>query len=112
MTDNIQHKVNAAMDSLDGLHPAEPKPFLLTRIHALMQRDPEQNIWQRISAYIKKPAVAICSVVILLALNITLFSSSNFSILKQSASKRIASSNKYDFAINVSGIYDTENQEP
>ena len=100
------------MESLDGIIPAEPTPFLATRIYAVLHRVPVANIWQRVSAYIKKPAVAVCSVMLLLILNIALFSSAGFSFSKQSAAKRIASSNKYDFAINAEGIYDTENQEP
>ena len=112
MTDKINHKVNAALESLDGIIPAEPQPFLLTRVNAfLRQRESAPNIWQRAAGYIKRPAVAACSVAVLLALNIFLFSTSNFSIAKESTAKRIATS-KYDFAINVAGIYDTENQEP
>ncbi len=112
MTDKINHKVNAAMESLDGIVPAEPQPFLLTRVNAfLRQRESSANIWQRAAGYIKRPAVAACAVALLLALNIFLFSSSKFSITKESTAKRIASS-KDDFAINVTGIYDTENQEP
>ena len=112
MNDKINNKINTAMESLNGIIPAEPTPFLATRIFALLRRAPAANVWQRVSAYIKKPAVAVCSVMLLLFLNIALFSSPGFSILKQSAAKRIASSNKYDFAINAEGIYDTENQEP
>jgi anti-sigma-K factor RskA len=108
MTDKISNKVNTALDSFDGILQAEPKPFLLTRIHAALSRETPQSIWQQAAGFIKKPAVAACSIVLLLALNIALFSARNSAAKNDSVAGRIASS-KYDFSINVAGIYDTEN---
>ena len=110
MKDKINHKIGTTLQSIDGIQPAEPKPFLLTRVNALL-RSEKPTIWSAIAAYIQRPAVAICSVTALLIINIAVMKTNNYFTAKNNVTKRIASS-KYDFSVNVSGIYDMENQEP
>jgi len=109
MNDKINFKVNAALESLDGMSQAEPKPFLLTRILALQKRGGRVTAWQRIAEYIKRPVVAIPAVLFLLGLNIAVFSMKNISFKDNTTAK--SAQGKYDFAINADGIYDSENQE-
>lgn len=106
MKDNINFKVNAALESLDGMSQAEPKPFLLTRILALQKQAGRVTVWQQIAAYIKRPVVAIPAVLFLLGLNIAVFSLKNISFKDNTVAPA-----KNDFAINAAGIYDSENQE-
>ncbi|MEJ7610289.1 MAG: hypothetical protein WKF88_03815 [Ferruginibacter sp.] len=111
MHDKITQKIAAVMNSLDGMQPAEPQPYLLTRLKARLECAPEQSTWSAITAFIKTPAVAFVSVLLLLLLNIAVFSAGGFFPGK----KNISANNipaKYDFTVNVSGIYDIENQEP
>ncbi len=109
MKDKIDLKVNAALESIDGISQAEPQPFLLTRILALQKRAGRITVWQQIAAYIKRPVVAIPAVLFLLGLNIAVFSMKNISFKDNAAAK--SGQTKYDFAINADGIYDSENQE-
>ena len=111
MDDKIKHKISAAMNSLEGMSPAEPRPYLLTRINAQLGSAPGSSIWSAITAFIRKPAVAFVSILLLVILNIVVFSAGDLLAGK----KNISASNipqAYDFSLNVSGFYDPENQEP
>lgn len=99
------------MESLDGMTPADPKPFLLTRLNAALQQGEDQGIWAVATAFLKRPAVAIVTILLLLILNIAVFSAGGFLQGKENITANSVS-DKYDFSINVSGIYDSENQEP
>lgn len=111
MDDTIRKKVLTTMESFDGMTQADPKPFMLTRINAALQRGEDQSIWEAVTAFLKRPTVAIVSVLLLLILNIAVFSVSGFFRGNESISVNTVSA-KYDFSVNVSGIYDSENQEP
>jgi hypothetical protein len=104
------YKTVKALESLDDIQQAAPMPFLLTRINAAMlNRNIDDSIWSRIAMVIKKPAVAFCALLMLLIVNIIVIKKND------PFSKNIAGSAapaKYDFAINVSAVYDTENMEP
>ncbi len=114
MNDNIKNKINNTLQSLNGLTPAEPKPFLLTRVHALISKEAgqENSTWSQVATFIKRPAVATFAVLLVVAVNVAAFTGSGFFATKNSPAKRVASTSRYDFSINVSGIYDIENQEP
>lgn len=111
MSDIFDDKIDAALKSLDGMAKASPKPFLLTRLHAGMNRAAPETVWSQIAFYLKKPIV--CAAVLLLLLFV------NFIVIKKINTRgdieniaKNAGSQKYDFAINVSVLYDIENQEP
>ena len=110
MNENINTRIDRAMESLDGISAAEPKPFLLTRVNSALQRNVLSGKWSAIAAFLRRPAVAAGMIFLLLLLNIAILNAGNFTSQKDTA-KRTAVT-KYDFAINVSGIYDTENNEP
>ncbi len=111
MSDIFDDKIDATLKSIDGLAKASPKPFLLTRINAGLNNTAKETVWSQIAFYLKKPVV--CGLVILILLFV------NFIVIKKINNKseienlaKSATSPKYDFAINVSVLYDIENQEP
>lgn len=108
MNKNINDRINAAMESIEGIEQAEPKPFLLTRINAAMQESSAGSTWAQVASFLKRPAVAIFSGAVILLLNIYAFNSNGlFSSAKDMAKSTKAA--KYDFTtINVY----TEIQEP
>ena len=113
MSDQINKKIEETLASIDGISAAEPKPFLLTRVNAALQKkmNNDQSIWSNIAAVLKKPAIAFSVLILIVFTNIAVLSG-NGSFLQKKNSQVLSSTTKYDFAINVSGIYDIENQEP
>ena len=109
----MNDKIEEILKSIDGIEKATVKPFLLTRVNARIKAAnalPE-NIWYRIAFYLKKPSVAFAAVLLLVLINIFVIKSNNQRRdLENTAKNKI--SQKYDFAINVSVLYDLENQEP
>lgn len=112
MAHDINKRTEAAMHSIDGIMQAEPRPFLLTRINAAMQSSMQKNTWMEIAGFLKRPAVAITTGAVVLLLNAFAFKTELSSHSKDAVAKNLRAA-KYDFTnINVSGIYDTEIQEP
>jgi uncharacterized protein YybS (DUF2232 family) len=109
--DDINKKVAASLESLDGISRATPAPFLLTRINAKLNSQEAPNFWSRAGAILSRPKVAGIGMMVFLLMNIFVINS-----LKKNntptALTQGTSITRYDFAINVSSIYDIENQEP
>ena len=111
MRDILNDKIDAALKSIDGLAKASPKPFLLTRINAGLNNAVAETVWSQIAFYLKKPLVAGFAILLLIFVNIIAIKS----IKNRSETENIAkaaTAQKYDFAINVSVLYDIENHEP
>ncbi len=110
---NINKKTADALNSIAGIVPAMPAPFLLTRLHAAMHRISENDatVWSKIALFLKRPAVAFTILLVLICVNIFVLNSNGFLSSKKNVVSKV-NSNGYDIAINVTSIYDTENQEP
>ncbi len=111
MNDKINSRIDLTMQSIDGIEKACPKPFLLTRINAALAGNPSDTVWSNIAYYFKKPGIAAFAILLLILINIFVIKTSNATPDKDSVSLRTGPQ-KYDFAINVSVVYDIENQEP
>lgn len=112
MNDHTNKKIEDAMASIDGITPAEPKPFLLTRLNAAIRKSAtaDRTVWGSIAAVIKKPVVAFAALAVVVFVNAVAISNNSASG-KQGVTAR-STNTKYDFAVNVGSIYDTENTEP
>lgn len=69
---NIQQQINEALQSLDGIAPASPRAYLLTRIQARLSSSTAQSSWETIAQFISRPIVMVASVVFLLSLNLSI----------------------------------------
>ena len=65
---DIQNQVQATIDSLDGIVSATPGPFFFTRVQARLYKT-EKNVWEKLSGFIARPAVAIAMVTVFLLMN-------------------------------------------
>ncbi len=65
--ENIHNKVDNTLNSLDGVQRAAPAPFFFTRLQARLQE--KENIWEKISLIVKRPAVAFATIAFVLVLN-------------------------------------------
>jgi hypothetical protein len=110
MNKNINELIEEALDSVDHLKRATPRPFLLTRIHARMNRE-TASVWERTGKLISRPAVAFTGLCILLLINITVIISNKTSN-EATATDQVMQSSGDEFSYTVSTIYDNENAQP
>ncbi len=111
MSDIFNDKIDTTLKSIDGITKASPKPFLLTRVNAALNNTATESVWSQIAFYLKKPLVAGFAIFILVLVNIIVIKSINGDTEADNIAKSVTSQ-KYDFAINVSVLYDIENPEP
>lgn len=108
-SDHINKLIEETINSFDGASKAAPRPFLLTRVLAKLNREPEvKNMWSRAVTFMSRPAIALTAALLIIALNTTI-------IIRNTRTENVAAnvnSSKDEYAINVISIYDTENQEP
>ena len=69
---NIEQRVEEALNSLDGIRQATPAPFLYTRLKLRLEQ-PGKTVWENISLFISRPAMAFATICIVLLLNMTVF---------------------------------------
>jgi type IV secretory pathway component VirB8 len=65
---DIQKKVQEAMDSLNGIQRAEPQPYFYTRLIAKLQRN-ERTIWETTGSFLARPVVAVAGLCFILVMN-------------------------------------------
>ncbi|HEY8660001.1 MAG TPA: hypothetical protein VIL78_13285 [Hanamia sp.] len=109
MQEKINKKIEDAMHSIDGIKKTSPSPFFFTRLEARMQK--EKNIWEKITSFITKPAIAFACICLVIMINtFVIFSSSkeNNSIAQQT--NELATVDEYS-QLNAT-IYDFENTKP
>ena len=61
-------RIDAILESLDGMERAMPAPFLHTRIMARMQRE-QSGGWSKAMYFLARPAVALSMSMLLILLN-------------------------------------------
>ncbi|HMU09836.1 MAG TPA: hypothetical protein PKC54_07530 [Ferruginibacter sp.] len=108
--EHINKLVEEALESVDQAGRAEARPFLLTRIHARMNKETE-SVWEKAGWFIGRPAVAFSGLcmIILINLAVLLFNQSSNTA---SSAEQVAQSPTDEFSYSVATIYDTENTQP
>lgn len=102
---HIQQLAEDALSSIDDIQRAQPKPYLLTRINARMDKGPS-SAWEQAGRFITRPIVAfaLCSLIL-----------ANFVwvLVSQPSQPRTeqVQNGQDDFSYTVATIYDTENTE-
>ena len=108
--EHINKLIEEALGSVDDIGRAEPKPFLLTRINARMNRGIE-SFWEKAGWCIGRPAGAFTGLCMIILINamVIMFNKSSDSgtIADQSAQTQVD-----EFSYAVATIYDNENTQP
>ncbi len=88
----------------------DASPYLLTRLHARLNRTEETGVLARMILWISRPAVALSMLLMILACNGWAIASK----YKHEQRNSTASNGGYreDFASTLVSVYDYENQEP
>ena len=84
---NIERQIEDALNSINGINKATPKPYLLTRINARLN-NPVKSNWENASVFISRPSVMALGLCLVLAVNagvILLNTSLNKTVAERSA---------------------------
>jgi hypothetical protein len=105
----INKNVDAALNSLDKMERASPRPFLFTRLEARMQN--ERNIWSKVSAFVARPVVAFACMCFVLVINaMVIFISNNSGGALSQPGSELATADEYSQVSST--IYEFENAKP
>ncbi len=109
MNQQLNKEIDKAMQSLDGIEKASPRPFFFTRLEARMQR--EKSRWEAISSFLAKPVVAFASICLIVMINAAvIFSSSNSKNSTDQQNTELATADEYN---SVSApLYEYVNSTP
>jgi len=104
----LEQEVEKTLNSLEGMHSASPGPFFFTRVQARLYKS-ELNIWERISAFIARPVIAMAVILSIVLMNSVVF-------LQQEQTASLAEQSDQhgyeEFSLADNASYDFENQEP
>lgn len=101
---DIQKLVEETLGSLDGLQKAEPKPFLFTRVMARLRED-ENNVWEKMTSFITRPAVVAAMIVLFIFINaVVILQASGNEASPLTDEPVLVAGN--DYGLTVSSLYD------
>ena len=103
---DIEQKLEDALNSLDGIRRAEPRPFFYTRVMGRLERQ-DRSVWESIGGFLAKPVVAIAGLCLILALNVVALTRDDSSSLTSSSETQVPD-NEYILASSNSS-FDYEN---
>jgi hypothetical protein len=109
MNENLNSKIDKAMQSLDGIEKASPRPFFFTRLEARMKK--QRNGWEKLSYFLSKPVVAIACICLIIMINAAvILSSSNLKNSTDQQNNELATADEYN---SVSApLYEFVNSTP
>ncbi|MFN8250347.1 MAG: hypothetical protein U0V75_00600 [Ferruginibacter sp.] len=107
--DQLNKLVDDTLNSLDGVQPASPKPYLFTRLTARMQRK-NDGAWDSALRFISRPAVAMACVLLVVAINVMVFTMHRQNIIPANSEDPIAAIDGYNGTVSL--LRDIENIEP
>ncbi|MBC7423476.1 MAG: hypothetical protein H7334_08505 [Ferruginibacter sp.] len=98
--EDINQKIDAAFNSLNNIKRASPKPYLLTRINARLDKE-VKSIWETIAIYISRPLVMVLGLCLIIIINVSVIltnKSSSISAAERSVSSVDDEENNVTFA--------------
>jgi len=108
--EHINKLIEEIIGSADNVERAKPKPFLLTRINARLNRSNE-TIWEKVSWFIGRPSIAVTGLALLILVN-SIAIVLNRTEPNTASTEQFAQDSSDDFAYSDATIYDIENTEP
>ena len=105
--EHINKLIEEALNSVDDAQRAEPRPFLLTRIHARMNKGTE-SVWEKVSWFITRPAVAFTGLCMIILLNVmvVMFNKTPDST---AVAEQTVQTQADEFSYTAATIYDNDN---
>lgn len=95
MDRDLHKKIEEALQSLDGITKATPRPYFFTRLEARMQR--EKSKWDIISSFVSRPAIVFAGICLVVIINVAvILSSSSFSNSSSQPNNEISAADEYN----------------
>jgi len=97
---NIQKKVEDALNSLDGIRPATIQPFFYTRLKERLEQT--KGVWENIGTFISRPVMLMATVCMVIILNLAVLYKNYSSSARVSSADQFEQTldNAYDVASN------------
>lgn len=105
--ENINKMIEEALNSVEDVPRAEPRPFLITRIHARMARGTE-SVWEKAGRFIARPAVAFTGLCLIVLLNVMVVMVNKKSEASTVAEQTVQTQAD-EFSYTAVTIYDNDN---
>ncbi|MBK7432859.1 MAG: hypothetical protein IPI66_02500 [Chitinophagaceae bacterium] len=109
--EQTEKKIEAALNSLDGMHKAEPAPFLMTRIQARMNRASESG-WERTIRLVTHPAYVIIGLCLIVGVNALVVLNNDSATPESAYAAEQTTVNPDEMVSKVATLYDIENTDP
>ena len=108
--EQINKLIEEALNSVDDAQRAEAKPYLFTRIQAMINKEVD-TVWEKAGWLITRPVVAFTGICLVVLINSAVIFYNK--VITQPANTDVVVQNTADeFSYTVSGIYDIENTQP
>jgi hypothetical protein len=107
--EHIEKMIDEALNSFDGAARATPKPFLLTRINARLNKS-SSNAWESAVRFIARPSVVIAGLCLLIGFNILVVTYNNANTPAVSVADQVSATDEY--STSVAALDDLDNTEP
>src|SRR5688572_10507824 len=107
---DINKLIDDALNSVEGIERATPKPFLLTRINARMSNG-TASLWEKAGWFITRPAVAFTGLCLIVLINVMVMMNNN-SINTGNGADQVVQHSADEYSSTVATIYDFENTQP
>jgi len=108
--EQINELIEDALSSVDDAQCAEPKPYLLTRINARMNKG-ASSVWEKAGWLITRPAVAFTGLCMIVLLNV-LAVMNNKTSDSVTATEQTAQNQADELSYTTATIYDIDNTQP
>lgn len=108
--ENINKLIEEAIGSVDAVTRATPKPYLLTRINARMNKATE-SAWEKAGWFIGRPAIAFTGLCMIVLLNVMVVMFNKKSDATTTAEQTVQTQAD-EFYYTVATIYDIDNTQP
>jgi hypothetical protein len=108
--EQIEKMVEEALNSVDGIDRAIPRPFLMTRINARISA--QDSAWERAGGFIARPAVVIAGLCLVIGINAIVVAFNDSSAVDNSTAVNQQAFVSDEFSTNTARLYDIENPEP
>jgi hypothetical protein len=104
---DMETRIEDTIKSIDNIGHALPKPFFYTRLEAALARQ-QRNVWEDITRVISRPAIAIVTLSLILALNIFVVIEGNAAVKNVSTGTELANADD----LRPTSFYGIENIQP
>ena len=109
MKEHIDKMTDEALESVNGVKRATPRPYLFTRLTARMQKQKE-SVWENAGRFIARPVVVVAGLCAIIAVNALVIAFNNSTVANSTVAEQTATPD--EFSTSIATLYDIENTEP